>query len=77
MTIETSFIANIAASVHEMRRAGMSDLMIGACVADVRAAAIHEERHRTEAVARTNPPEFPRGQELCDQIAELIARRDP
>ena len=68
------FFANIVRAVTDMRKAGLSDGEIACIVGDIRSAALHEERLRSEIAVKDNPPKHPTWVEMRDALNDFIER---
>lgn len=51
-------VTKLSWAITAMRRAGLSDYMIGHIITDIRAATLDEERTRLETWMRDNPPDY-------------------
>lgn len=57
--IDFLFYTQVRQAVDTMRSSGMGEVDIACVLADIRAAAINEERFRLEKLLRANPPYHP------------------
>ncbi len=66
------FFSWARSAIQELRNAGMTETFIVGVVSDIRAAAIHEERLRVEAIRKhEQPPHFPTFSQMRERIKEL------